>query len=54
MTVIVELPVPAVNEVGEAERVDLDEDAVVTTTFTVGPISVPLAVAETVFVPFER
>jgi len=52
VTVIVELPVPAMNEVGEAATVDnaAEGDPTVTVTLAVCVTSVPSIVADTVFV----
>ena len=53
VTVIVELPLPAVIDVGDALTVDFEADttAEVTVTVAVWVMAVPLAVAETVFDP---
>src|SRR5213592_3053809 len=53
VTVMVDVPLPAVIEVGEAFTVDREAEttADVTVTLTVWLSAVPLAVAETVFVP---
>src|SRR6266540_667728 len=53
VTVIVELPLPAVIDVGDALTVDFaaDTTAEVTVTVAVWVMAVPLAVAETVFDP---
>ena len=53
VTVMVDVPLPAVIEVGEAFTVDREAEttADVTVTLTVWVRAVPLAVAETVFVP---
>src|SRR5439155_7482004 len=51
VTVIVDDPLPATNEAGDAVTVDTAADTgpAVTVTAAVGPITVPFAVADTVF-----